>query len=117
MKIPQQPKPFHELLVIAAKRKQFPEILLTSAQAPSRKHEYLHWDELRHRKPPPGISLEQWWVATKLRRNSGLRQIPLRDKKGGKFAFNVPDSVVEQLHHIDRGAGGLIGTLEPVTSP
>lgn len=72
---------------------------------------------MRHRKPPPSISSEQWWFAIKLRRKPALRNIPLLDKKGLPFEFSVPDSVVEQLHHIDRGAGGLIGTLEPVTSP
>jgi len=117
VKIPKTPKPFHELLVEAAKGKQFQEILTASSQIPLKKEEYLHWDELRHRKPPNGLSTEQWWLATKLRRVSGTRQIALRDKKGANFKFSVPDSVVEQLHHIDRGAGGLIGTLEPVTSP
>ena len=45
-----------------------------------------------------------------------MRHIPLLDKQGKPFEFSVPDSVVEQLHYIDRGAGGLIGTLEPVTN-
>jgi Fic family protein len=117
VKIPQTPKPFHELLVEATQGKQFQEIITASSQIPSKKDEYLHWDELRHRKPPNELSIEQWWLATKLRRVSGTRQIALRDKKGANFKFSVPDSVVEQLHHIDRGAGGLIGTLEPVTSP
>jgi Fic family protein len=117
VKPPQSPKPFNELLGLAARSKQFAEILKSAAQVPSKKHEYLHWDELRHRTPPSGISSEQWWLATKLRRKPGLRQIPLRDKKGKNFEFSVPDSVVEQLHHIDRGAGVLISTLEPVTNP
>jgi len=117
VKTPQSPKSFNELMVAASKSKQFTEILKTAAQIPPKKLEYLHWDELRHRTPPSGLSPEQWWLATKLRRRPGLRQIPLHDKQGRRFQFSVPDSVVEQLHHIDRGAGGLIGTLEPVTSP
>lgn len=117
MKIPQTPKPFNELLAGLVKSKRFPEILASAGQIPSKKNEYLHWDELRHRPAPEGISTEQWWLAVKLRRKPGLRQIPLKDKQGKPFEFSVPDSVVEQLHFIDRGAGGLIGTLEPVTSP
>jgi len=117
MKIPQTPKPFSDLLGSLIKSKRFPEILGSAAQIPSKKNEYLHWDELRHRPTPEGISAEQWWLAIKLRRKPGLRQIPLKDKAGKLFEFSVPDSVVEQLHYIDRGAGGLIGTLEPVTSP
>jgi Fic family protein len=117
VKTPQTPKPFNELLGNAVKDKRFPKILISAGQVPSRKDEYLHWDELRHRPTPEGISAEQWWLAIKLRRKPGLRRIPLSDKQGKPFEFSVPDSVVEQLHYIDRGAGGLIGTLEPVTSP
>ncbi|HEY1660904.1 MAG TPA: Fic family protein [Verrucomicrobiae bacterium] len=117
MKIPESPKPFDELLADAMKLKIFPQIILSAGKAISKKNEYLHWDELRHRPAPEGISSEQWWLAVKLQRQSGFRNIPLEDKKGKLFKFNVPDSVVEQLHYIDRGAGGLIGTLEPVTSP
>jgi Fic family protein len=117
MKTPQSPKPFRELLEIAMKSKRFPEILTSAGRIPSKKNEYLHWDELRYRPIPDGISAEQWWLAIKLRRKPGLREIPLKDKQGRPFEFSVPDSVVEQLHYIDRGAGGLIGTLEPVTSP
>lgn len=117
MKKPQSPRPFDELLDEAMTGKKFHEILSSAGKIPSKKNEYLHWDELRHRSPPAGITIEQWWLSIKLRRKPSLRTIPLRDKTGKLFAFSVPDSVVEQLHYIDRGAGGLIGTLEPVTSP
>jgi Fic family protein len=117
VKAPQTPRPFRELMIEATQNKNFDEILKVAGEVPSRKLEYLHWDDLRHRKPPAILTPEQWWVAVKLRRKPGLRKIPLLDKKGNQFEFSVPDSVVEQLHHIDRGAGGLIGTLEPVTSP
>ena len=29
---------------------------------------YMHWDELRNRTPPQGLSHEQWWLAEKLSR-------------------------------------------------
>jgi Fic family protein len=29
---------------------------------------YLHWEELRHREPPAGLSVEEWWYAHQLRR-------------------------------------------------
>lgn len=106
-----------ELLAAVAKDKRFPEVIKVASAAPSKKLEYIHWDELRHRAPPAGISLEEWWLALKLRRKAGMRQVPLRDKQDRPFEFTVPDSIVEQLHLIDRGAGALIGTDEPVTSP
>ncbi len=44
------------------------------------------------------------------------QQIPLLDKKGERFQFNVPDEVTQQLHEIDMGAGGKIEMLEPVAN-
>ena len=117
VKKPQTPKTVNELLQVAVKSNRFPEILKSAWEVLSKKtNPYWHWEELRHRPPPQGVSLEECSLVTKLRRQAGFRQIPLRDKSGNPFVFNVPDSVVEQLHYIDRGAGGLIGTLEPVTS-
>lgn len=29
---------------------------------------YLHWDELRHRTPPDGLTTRQWWLVQKLAR-------------------------------------------------
>jgi Fic family protein len=117
VKIPKTPKTVSELLKNASDNNRLSEIFTLKESTSSKKNAYFHWDELRHRPPPKGLSSEEWWLATKLRRQTGYRGIPLRDKNGNPFIFSVPDSVVEQLHYIDRGAGGLIGTLEPVTSP
>jgi Fic family protein len=117
VKIPRSPKPLDELLAAAAKGKRFQEVFKATVEPPPKKLEYIHWDELRHRAPPAGLALEEWWLSLKLRRKTGMRQIPARDKQGRPFEFAVPDSVVEQLHLIDRGAGALIGTEEPVTNP
>jgi Fic family protein len=117
MRIPRAPQPLDELLAAAAAGKRLHEILKATAELAPRRVEYLHWDELRHRTAPAGLSSEEWWLALKLRRKSSMRQIPLRDKQGRSFEFTVPDSVVEQFHLIDRGAGALIGTEEPVTNP
>ena len=35
---------------------------------------YLHWDEVRRRKPPEGLTLEQWWTGMRLTRRSGTRR-------------------------------------------
>ena len=26
------------------------------------KGRYLHWDQMRHRTPPDGLTLQEWWV-------------------------------------------------------
>lgn len=74
---------------------------------------YLHWDELRRRKPPRGVSHEQWWFITKLGRRPKKR-ITLKDKHGRAFEFGLPDLVQESLHLIDQKAGGAISASSPV---
>lgn len=117
MKMPTVPRPFDDLLRSALKNNRLEEVIKVAAEVQPKKLEYFHWDELRHRTPPKGLSLEEWWLAVKFRRRSGMRQLPLKDKQGRPFEFSVPDPVSEQLHHIDSNAGALVGTLEPVTNP
>lgn len=79
--------------------------------------DYLHWDDLKYRRPPEGLNREEWWCALKLQRLSSMKWIPLLDRKGEPFHFSVPDQIARQLHEIDLGAGGRIGIPEPVTNP
>jgi Fic family protein len=87
------------------------------AQGERYMRQYLHWDKLQHLTPPVGFSHEELWLSLKLARGGMLRQIPLNDKKGGKFSFCVPELVLEELHQIDIGAGGAIGVPEAITNP
>jgi Fic family protein len=69
---------------------------------------YLHWDEFRHRSPPQGISVENFWHAVKYARRAASRPLPLRDLKGSFVRFaNVP-LLTEFLHMVDRDAAGAI---------
>ena len=77
---------------------------------------YLHWDELRFRKPPEGLTREEWWGAMKFRRKAGYRNIPLKDKAGQPFHFCVPDLVTDLLHQIDRGGGTFVQIPEQITN-
>jgi Fic family protein len=77
---------------------------------------YLHWDELRFRKPPEGLTHEEWWLAVKMRRQTSSRAIPLRDTGGQPFHFTVPDLVTDLLHQIDRGGGTFVEVPEQVTN-
>ena len=67
---------------------------------------YLHWDQIRHRTPPDGLTTESWWAALKLTRYSLYRELPLLNKTGAGFVFAMPESVLMHLHHIDQEAGG-----------
>jgi len=77
---------------------------------------YLHWDDLRFRKPPEGLSHEDWWLGLKLRRQTNYRRIPLKDTNGHEFCLTVPDLVADLLHQIDRGGGTSVDIPEQVTS-
>ncbi len=113
MKIPQAPTPWMDLMNKFSQNNRLGEIFRIGSSAKARR-DYLHWNELRHRTPPAGLELEEWWLAIKMHRQG--RATPLLDKKGASFTFNVPDCVVEQLHQIDKGGGTLI-IPEPVTNP
>lgn len=78
---------------------------------------YRHWDILRHLTPPEGLTLEEWWCGIKMRRLLGFKAIPLwdRDRKD-VFFYNLPDKVLEQLHQIDLGAGGMIEVSEAIVN-
>ncbi len=78
---------------------------------------YLHWDELRHRDPPAGLTHEEWWAGVKLARNHALKIVPLQDKKGRDFKYMLPDPVLRFLHEIDQNASGGIQLAEEVTNP
>ena len=77
---------------------------------------YLHWDEMRHRTPPDGLTLNEWWVGTKASRNALARPLPLTGTDGRPFLFSNVDLVQEMVHRIDQQAGGRIGTDDAVTA-
>jgi len=78
---------------------------------------YWHWDDLKHRTPPPGLTRETWWCALKFMRLGGMKRLPLGDGKGRPLQFSTPDAIIRQLHEIDLGAGGRIGMWDPVANP
>lgn len=75
---------------------------------------YLHWDELRRREPPAGLTHEQWWVRIKLARQGQYKTLPLLDRDGQPFVLGVPEPIQIHLHHIDRDAAGQIATASPM---
>lgn len=69
---------------------------------------YLHWDELRRRSAPEGLTHDEWWAAVNVVRMSLIQRLPLLDKQGKPFVFATPSPVAIDLHHIDRDAAGQI---------
>jgi Fic family protein len=64
---------------------------------------YLHWDELRRRPPPAGLSSEEWWTAHKMARHGARVLIPgFVDAKGKGFWFCRLDAIDRATHALDR---------------
>ena len=115
MKLPQNPPPFDALF-----KKLGPRLMdiLRVGQLPGASNcRYLHWNELRFRPAPQGLTHEEWWLAEKLARQTTRRVLDLRDKRGQPFSYVVPEFVAELLHLIDRDGGTSLRLPEPVTDP
>lgn len=67
---------------------------------------YLHWDDIRRRKPPEGLTLEQWWAGMRLARNQSSRPTELVDIGGRPFCYSLVDPLLRNLHYLDLRATG-----------
>ena len=115
MKRPAPPPPPDRLM-----RNLDPSALAAALEKPQpvdSRGRYLHWDELRHRRPPDGLSLEQWWLGMSFARRALARDVPLIDRGGRPFRFSNVDRVQELVHRIDQETSGHILIDETVTSP
>jgi Fic family protein len=70
--------------------------------------EYFHWDELRARPRPAGLSLEGAWAAVKIARLTERRTLPLCDPKGRPFGYWLPPKALATLHDVDRWGGSTV---------
>lgn len=66
---------------------------------------YLHWDDLRRRTPPEGLSVREWWFLIAFARSSQRSQLPLRDASGAHFTVTRSDVLSRLLHQVDRELG------------
>jgi Fic family protein len=104
MKLPESP-PSLQTLLATVKPERFTDLLVDHSRYKS-EIRYLHWDELRHRPPPDGLSHEEWWMLIKLGRQSLARPLPLYDKQGRIFSYVLAEPLLKALRYIDRHAGG-----------
>lgn len=114
MKIPSTPPSFSRLL--AANSDKVVEILTAARTIPTAET-YFHWEKFKYITPPQGLTIEQSWLALKMRRMAQTKPIALGDLKGRPFQFSVPDKVLAELHRIDVGAGGALNLPDPITNP
>lgn len=90
--------------------------LLLADRSPLIGGQYLHWDQLRHRQPPEGLTADQWWFGIRMIRGGLLQPLPLWDKGGRPFLFGMPEPVLIHLHHIDQDAAGQIRSAAEVAT-
>ncbi|MTW21778.1 hypothetical protein [Allochromatium palmeri] len=91
--------------------------LLGDPAGPAPNGRYLHWDELRYRQPPPGLSADDWWFSVKTARRLLYKPIPITDKTGRPFVFALVDPVLALLHRLDRVSGRVWKRPNPGDSP
>lgn len=112
MKLPMSAPDWNGLFDELIKRapSEFTRILTTSVSDDS----YLHWDKLRHKKPPEGWTHDEWWLALKHKRLQQRRQVALRDKNGSQFSYVLTDKILKSCDEIAGRASGQVGTAEQV---
>ncbi len=116
MRLPRKPPALVSLMQrITADEERLNRFVTTAAGRVSDR--YLHWDEMRHRRAPHGLTHEEWWVAEKITRMVSAQPVPLRDASQTPFRYSMPATVQELLHRIDLGAGGRVGVPSQIISP
>lgn len=90
-----------------------PAIIAAGTTATER-GEYPHWEDVRRRPPPAGLSRIQAWFGIKFARASALQPLPLIATSGRPFRYSLPDPVFELLHWIDQHAAGEIAVSEAI---
>lgn len=116
MKVPQAPPSFGEILEGVDPGRRIDVMLRPDVGPLDAKGRYLHWDEMRNRRPPEGLDHPEWWLSTKYARMQIERRLPLRTKTGEPFVFCNVDPVLEAVHRIDQQAGGHIGAQDQIPS-
>lgn len=114
MRKPQPPPTVDIAALLAGPRSgDFVQQML-SATALASADRYLPWDELRNRRPPDGLTHEEWWALLKIGRTAMQRKLPLLDKDGRKFSYALPDDALRGIELVDKQTSGRIGAPAPV---
>lgn len=115
MRIPESPPSLPSLLT-QIKPDRFASLILEQGHLKTDSR-YLHWEELRHRPAPVGVTHQEWWLLVKLGRQSLARALPLYDKQGRNFTYVLAEPLLKALRYIDRHAGGSDFLGEPHIDP
>lgn len=117
MKVPKRPPDYKALWKKLAQTPERIEAVFGADVEGPLDGKYLHWDKLRYREPPAGLTHEEWWLGLKWYRRAKSRPLPLRDEEGNPFSYGLVDPIPEVLRQIDLGAGGSIQMPEQIPNP
>jgi len=78
---------------------------------------YLHWEKLKHLKPPEGFTPEEWWTGIRFARQQLSKPINLMDKNGNPFRFSTTDFIARELHWLDKNTAGSLFADTPIVDP
>jgi Fic family protein len=96
MKIPEPAPDWRKHLPshLGKKRVQLKEILIKANR------DYLYWDKFKYLSFPEGVPAQEAWSVLKTYR--GFWTLPLKDKKGEQFNYDLPSAVQKSVYLIDR---------------
>jgi len=111
MKIPRRPPGIVELFKRFPNNQDDPERFvefMNIASSIESRGEYLHWDKLRFKSKPENFTLEEYWLAIKMNRNSTRKYLPFMSIEGQNpgFHFTRPDCLLAALRDIDMRVAG-----------
>lgn len=94
------PPPNFEDLIATVPAKRAMEIIL-NFDLKAEPYLYLHWDKLRYKKPPKGLTVKEWWLGIKTSRRALYKPIAHCDQAGRPFVYAKPAPVQRLLHELD----------------
>ena len=117
MRLPQSPPPLQSLMAEFDSLEPGQRLqLLEESDVLDAKRRYLHWDQIRRRPPPDGLTHRTWWLGFVLARRAGRQRLPLLGKGGVPFWFCNAPPLMEGLQRVDREMAGHILLDQDVVS-
>lgn len=89
-------------------------IAMSFFKAVDDKNRYIHWDKLRYKIAPKGLSVEDWWAVIKLARSAQYKFLGLLDSDDNVLKMTSIDYIHQTLHEIDCDASGGVSSEEPI---
>ncbi len=109
MKIPPTPPDFDATFSKVFKDSKKMRLFLSEHKDGLTHGPYEHWDKIRFKPAPEGLTAEEAWAAIKFKRMAAKRELPFADTQARTFFYTQISDFQRALHEIDSNARGLIG--------